>query len=108
MFVTEGITRTWIVDTGVAQHLVGRWHLTSEEVDTAHDITPVRLSTANGVIRAPQRVSINLPGLGDLSVEPLILDSSPCVLSVGQLRAAGFGFVWMPNELYLVMPDGTR
>eukprot|EP00971_Amphidinium_carterae_P100634 1990885-Amphidinium_carterae.1 len=74
-------SRTWIIDTGAAQHLIEK---------------------------TSSRVESEIGCLGGLKVNPLVMDSSPCVLSAGLLVAAGFGLTWAPEALELTLPNGCK
>ena len=47
-----GTIKRWLVDTGAGQHVVGREHLTAQQLADAFDVDPLRLITANWVIDA--------------------------------------------------------
>eukprot|EP00971_Amphidinium_carterae_P250312 4969013-Amphidinium_carterae.3 len=87
--------RTWIIDTG-GQHNI-RW-----------ENPPVSLTTAKGVVKTSSRVEIEIGCLGGLKVNPLVMDSSPCVLSAGLLLAAGFRLTWTPDALELTLQNGCK
>eukprot|EP00971_Amphidinium_carterae_P235497 4673302-Amphidinium_carterae.4 len=53
-------------------------------------------------------IEIEIGCLGGLKVNPLVMDSSPCVLSAGLLVAAGFGLTWTPEALELTLPNGCK
>eukprot|EP00971_Amphidinium_carterae_P142732 2827376-Amphidinium_carterae.1 len=74
-------SRTWIIDTGAAQHLVGKAYLSTDEMQSIYTVTPVSLTTANDIVKTSSRVEIELGCLGGLKVHPLVMESSPCVLS---------------------------
>eukprot|EP00971_Amphidinium_carterae_P263246 5223059-Amphidinium_carterae.2 len=59
-------SRTWIIDTGTAQHLVGKSYLSRDEMQSIYTVTPVSLTTANDIVRTPIRVEIELGCLGGL------------------------------------------
>eukprot|EP00971_Amphidinium_carterae_P251975 5002947-Amphidinium_carterae.2 len=75
--------RTWIIDTGEAQHLIGKSYLSKDEIQSIYTVAPVSLTTANDVVRTSSRLEIEIGSLGGLQVNPLVMDSSPCVLSAG-------------------------
>eukprot|EP00971_Amphidinium_carterae_P187675 3724724-Amphidinium_carterae.1 len=53
-------SRTWIIDTGAAQHLVGKSYLSTDEMQSIYTVTPVSLTTANDIVRTSSRVEIEL------------------------------------------------
>eukprot|EP00971_Amphidinium_carterae_P180136 3572877-Amphidinium_carterae.1 len=48
-------SRTWIIDTGAAQHLVGRSYLSRDEMQSIYTVTPVSLTTANDIVKTSSR-----------------------------------------------------
>eukprot|EP00971_Amphidinium_carterae_P111412 2206653-Amphidinium_carterae.1 len=77
-------------------------------MQSIYTVTPVSLTTANDIVRTSSRVEIKIGCLGGLKVHPLVLDSSPGVLSAGLLVAAGFGLTWTPEALELTLPNGCK
>eukprot|EP00971_Amphidinium_carterae_P031741 625205-Amphidinium_carterae.1 len=59
-------SRTWIIDTGAAQHLVGRSYLSIDELQSNYTVTPVSLTTANDIVKTSSRVETELGCLGGL------------------------------------------
>eukprot|EP00971_Amphidinium_carterae_P048901 963687-Amphidinium_carterae.1 len=48
-------SRTWIIDTGAAQHRVGRSYLSKDELQSIYTVTPVSLTTANDIVKTSSR-----------------------------------------------------
>jgi hypothetical protein len=101
--------RRWLVDTGSAYNLIGRadvpeWHLEDAE-PTRH---AVELMTANGRTVVEEEILMQCAALRT-HVSPLLLNSSPAVLSVGRRCVEdGFSFHWPAGGTpTLTAPDGT-
>eukprot|EP00971_Amphidinium_carterae_P214132 4249691-Amphidinium_carterae.1 len=43
--------RTWIIDTGAAQHLIGKSYLSKDEIQSIYTAAPVSLTTAIDVVK---------------------------------------------------------
>eukprot|EP00971_Amphidinium_carterae_P342388 6481670-Amphidinium_carterae.1 len=85
MVCVEPHTRSWIIDSGSGEHLVGRQLLMESEVRSIQVMDHhVRLRTANGVITCSECVMIHVPPLGK-SFRALVLEQAPFVLSMGRL-----------------------
>ena len=99
-----------LVDTGASWHMASRKTLPPEVVRTARRLKiPIKLSTANGDITVSAVVDIKPPGF-DHTVEALLLDDTPTVVSVGKFcMDYGFGFYWPPNTApFLIAPTGEK
>eukprot|EP00971_Amphidinium_carterae_P317249 6307104-Amphidinium_carterae.1 len=53
-------SRTWIIDTGAAQHLDGRSYLSRDQIQSIYTVTPVSQTTANDIVRTSSRVEIEI------------------------------------------------
>ena len=90
--------------------MASRKTLPPEVVRTARRLKiPVKLSTANGDIVVSAVVDIKPPGF-DHTVEALLLDDTPTVVSVGKFcMEYGCSFYWPPNTLpFLMSPAGEK
>ena len=100
----------WLVDTGSAFDLIGKQDVPEWCVMLA---TPtdgtVELSTANGRMAVTKEVLMQV-GSFQQHVTPLLLESSPPVLSVGKrCMEEGYSCHWPAGRRpYLVSPDGTK
>jgi hypothetical protein len=68
------------------------------------------LSTAGGITESSLRVHTQV-GATDENIEPLLLDSTPPVMSVGyRCVELGFGFHWYPfsHKPYYDLPQGGK
>ena len=100
--------RHWLMDTGSAMDLINE----RAAEPFAHYIEQgeeVRLATANGVIGSRRRLELHIEELTE-DVTPLVLQNTPCVLSVGKrVVQDGYDFVWRHGEdPYLLHPEGRR
>ena len=84
--------REFIVDSGAGFHCVQRSNLSNVELQTLKNTTSIALQTANGMVNANQVVQVYIQELR-LKLWALILDNTPCLLSMGRLcRQHGFTF----------------
>ncbi len=89
-FVPDDIKVSWLVDTGSPFDLIGRDELTDAFIgERVRKIEGQALLTANGEIVAREVVDIAVKELRE-TASPLLLDSTPAVLSVG-LRCMELG-----------------
>ena len=98
----------WIMDTGSGFDLIGMHDLSSKMLADAHVVSDsIELHTANGVTIVDQAVPLQVGPLIE-NVIPLMLDSTPAVLSVGRRCVdEGYAFTWPAyGEPYLTRPDG--
>eukprot|EP00971_Amphidinium_carterae_P241267 4790646-Amphidinium_carterae.3 len=87
-------SRTWIIDTEAAQHLIGKSYLSRDEIQSIYTFAPVSLTTANDVVRTSSRVEIEMGCLGGL-----------------KCRVVGccwFRLTWTPETLELALPNGCK
>ena len=97
----------WIVDTGSGLDLVGIQDVPPFETKNfLRDRNPVELHTANGITVVNQEVSMQIMSLME-DIHPLVLESTPAVLSVG--KREGWTFIWnaWKNPL-LISPSGKK
>ena len=86
--------RSWVVDTGSGNHLVGRNRLDQAHLDRLQRAPTKRLQTANGVITIDEAAHVESGALND-TVNALVLPSTADVLSVGKLcYDDGYTFIW--------------
>jgi hypothetical protein len=85
----------WLIDTGSGHDLVGRRDVSAAVLRTTRPARcPLVLCTANGDAEANKEVDVPVQSLGG-SVSPLLLDSTPPVLSVGRrCMKEGWAFRW--------------
>ena len=96
----------WLIDTGSGYDLVGRNDVPGWAMDSMlEDSSPIDLHTANGITTVDKTVSLQVMGLME-AVKPLVLQSTPAVLSVGKrCMEEGWSFVWNAGENpWLVSP----
>jgi hypothetical protein len=102
--------RRWLVDTGSAFDLVGRKDVPEAHLSAAEPARrPIQLKTANGVTTVDEEIILQCGPLKE-HVYPLLLDSTPAVLSVGRrCMEDGFSFHWPAggNPVF-VSPNGTQ
>ncbi|MDP7647377.1 MAG: DNA (cytosine-5-)-methyltransferase, partial [Candidatus Woesearchaeota archaeon] len=87
--------RILIVDSGASFHLIDWSSLTDQEKSNRRDLEEaILLNTANGPVWATECTDIYVIELG-ITVEAVILEKSPAVLSLGKLvEDEGFDYVW--------------
>ena len=100
----------WLADTGCGFDLVDKadvpdWAMQNFLTELAE---PVVLNTANGQVVCDKTVSLQVGPLCQ-EIEPLILEDTPSVLSIG-LRCfkMGYSFIWKPYKTpYFITPEGN-
>ena len=98
---------SWVIDTGSGHNLAPAKSLSLHEMQNLSTEGPaLKLATANGVI-SDRRVTESQVGLLGTVVETRVLDSTPRMLSVAQLVAAGNKFVWDSSGASLTTEDGV-
>ena len=101
-------SRLWLCDTGCPFDLVSRPNLGELATQIEKAETPQVLDTANDRISASEEVIMSMHPLEEI-IAPLILESTPDVLTVGRRCVEeGFGFHWEPysTKPYFVLPGG--
>ena len=84
--------REFIVDGGAGLYCAPRSNLCNVELQTLEATTSIALQAANGMVDANQVVQVYVQEL-ELRLWALILDSTPCLLSMGRFcRQHGFAF----------------
>ena len=86
----------WGLDSGSENHLVSGALFDDDdyEMNSYQMARPLRLATANGVISADKRMKMYVGSIG-LGIEPIVLDNTVNVLSLGRLILDhGFAFSW--------------
>ncbi len=80
--------------------MVSRADLTRKERKTIRPLPEViELSTANGYVKAKSKVKVNVNALGDETIDAIVLDDCPSILSLGHLcEIAGFDFHWIHGD----------
>ena len=103
----ENKVSEWLLDTGTENHLISKEFCHDEETYKAD--RPLRLATANGVIRAETMVDRQIDSLGTRA-EALVLDKTVNALSVGRLvKEKLYSFHWPAGEdAYLVDQTGNK
>eukprot|EP00971_Amphidinium_carterae_P343600 6483442-Amphidinium_carterae.1 len=104
----HSVQRRWIGDSGAGVDLIGRKHVWASERETMNcDMGERKLRTANGITTANSSVTCEMESL-NVSLNPLILDECPPVLSLGRRVAQGFRFTWDVHECALYNPNGEK
>ena len=67
--------------------------------------TDAKVETANGVVPADGVATVPVPALGH-SVDALVLQRSPCLLSAGALVRSGYALAWDTAGCRLTSPAG--
>ena len=67
----------------------------------------VRISTANGIVDVTERAYCSIPSLG-ITVEAILLKSTPPALSLGRLIESGYLFHWTRRGVVMTNPDGVE
>ena len=104
----QGTIRRWLVDTGAGQHVVGKSHLTKQQLASMVKSDPITLVTASGVIIVYQIVEFHVDELG-FAIWAYVLPESPPALSAGRLcRYDGCRLEWSDgaDNAVLIGPDG--
>eukprot|EP00971_Amphidinium_carterae_P133767 2649819-Amphidinium_carterae.1 len=100
-------SRRWLMDTRSAFDLADKRYSIPDPKLTLQ--RPLILNTANGLTEASKRSREDVKRLGT-SITPIVLDSTPDVLSVGRrCMTEGYSFVWPKGATpYFIDPRGTR
>ena len=105
---TEALSRHWILDSGSCWDIISTKDMSRGEKKTRSRLQIAEsLSTVNGEITCKDVADIAVKKI-DLEVHPLVVKSSPAILSLGQrCMKDGFAFHWEPYKPpTLVHPDG--
>jgi hypothetical protein len=97
----------YIADTGAPVDVVGRQNMSTKDLKRA-TLSPIiyTFDTAGGSANASEVIHYDLNDMGG-SIEPLILDNTPDLISVGlRVETKGYGFFWEPwqNKAVLLRP----
>ena len=92
-----------IGDTGAAHHLINKKDAKYLEKLNGETLT---MATANGTITSKEVASVNVPSLGEGSIQGRVLDDTPNVLSIGRLIIDQGFFVSL--ERRMVSPTGNE
>jgi len=106
----NSLPERWIWDTGTGNDLIGKEDLSAAAKREMIPIpSPLYLNTAAGVVGVDKKVALQSVALED-TVGPLVLASSPPVLSCGRrCMVEGYSFHWEKFcNPYLVLPSGKR
>ena len=98
----------WLIDSGSEQDLISEEMISVAKTGDRHRIeSPISLMTANGATEAREVIDTKIHGLAR-ECQPLILQHTPAVLSVGiRCMEQGYSFVWPSGgQPILVRPDG--
>ena len=102
------LVRKWLIDSGSGMDLIDERSATpfAEFIEDGEEI---QLATANGVIGSRRRLEVHLEEL-DIDVRPVVLQNTPCVLSLGRLVVRhGYDFVWRyDSDPFLISPEGQQ
>ena len=99
----------WILDSGSGYDIVADQAIKGKDRENIKsNDNPARLTTANGELEVSK--SIALETRSGLTLDALVMEDSPCVLSLGRrCMVDGFSFTWEPYKLpCLISPDGTE
>ena len=108
--VMRGGPRCWLIDTGAGYDLLSRSEAGEfcirYAVKTPRAIT---LRTASGITNTTEYLPIQVSPLGEVA-KPLLLESTPAVLSVGyRCMKKGYSFWWPAGQApYLILLNGKR
>ncbi len=92
--------QAWGLDSGSENHLVDERRFTSLDIETDAFIMdrPLKLATANGIIRADHRMKMDVNVLGK-TIDPILLENTVDVLSLGRLVIDdGLDFHWLAES----------
>ena len=101
--------KRWLQDTGSGNDLISK-HEVDPKAKRKKLSEPLLLQTANDVIKVDTRVMMKARPTCE-NIEPLILESTPAVMSIGyRCVAKGFGFTWPPysNRPYYDLPKWEK
>ena len=105
---SDSPVRSWILDSGSAFDIVSRGVLANSESSSITSGPRRTLQTANGDLDASDEARVEVHQLGHVT-DAVVLEESPCVLSLGKLIEAGHAFHWPKgSDPYLILPDGTH
>ena len=105
-----GLPDLWIMDTGCGFDLIAKQGLSAAAKKKLRKATSsIELLAAGGSVNAKMILPLHSTAL-NRDVEPLVLDQTPSVLSIGRrCMEEGFGFWWPPGQLpILYLPDGKQ
>ena len=99
--------RSWLMDTGCGFDLVQKSAVSSCTDCFRPMANPASLNTANGEVEVQHCLPLSV-GCGLPSIEALVLDSTPAVLSIGRrCMHEGYSFEWHAfSKPFLRNPDG--
>jgi hypothetical protein len=103
--------KKWLMDTGSAVDLVSVHDIPAKwEKSILTGGPKIKLSTANGFMLADKRIPLQVGSFGGIEVEPLLLPSTPPVLSVGKrCMEEGYTFVWPAGKNpFMIGPNQER
>ena len=106
---TSGPDR-WLMDTGSGYDLVAKSDVPHVLLGNAYRAEEsLELHTANGATLADTVVDLQVGPLLEV-VSPLLLESTPAVLSIGRrCMRDGYGFYWSPfSDPYVITPQGYK
>ena len=100
--------RSFVIDSGASQHLIGFDKLTPKEKGSIRSIAePQRLQSANGIVTVDKEVHIFVPAL-NTSVWAHLMDDCPAILSMGNLCSKqGWTYEWKTGQSP-TLSKGTR
>ena len=99
----EDKTRKIIMDSGASYHLIDSRTITPEEQKSVTQINPpIKLNTANGVIKAKKQVKVYIRELG-FHITAVVLGPTPSVLSMGKLvNENGIKCTWEKDKPLII------
>ena len=97
----------WLLDTGSGHDLIDENKMSKFPTAIRKAKRKMRFDTAGGKTTASQEACLRISEMNDIEASPLILESTPPVLSVGRrVEEEGFSFHWhKPGVPYMVHPD---
>ena len=100
--------RQWMLDSGSGNDLIQESLARKMGATLRNHPSAPSLQTANGVVRPEHQVALNIKEL-DETIELLVLQSTPSVLSLGRrCMEEGYTFVWEVGENpVLITPSGN-
>lgn len=97
-----GTIRTWLIDSGASRHMCPL-----ESIESTIRPSTVVVETANGIVRPLGEGTARVEALAR-SVDAVILEGTPNLLSLGSLIGEGYKFLWLSaDDCWLVKPCGV-
>ena len=100
--------RRFIVDTGASYHLISRNNLSSKELPSIFQATPIAIKTANGIVTTSEAILIKVHLLGNESLQFYVLDDAVDVVSIGLLVKQGWAYNHTPGDKPMLTKPGRK